>query len=139
MLFRKLKEPPDNLSSFLLPFFSFCLLFSFLLVSFSYSLSLLFYFFSLLLSLPLLSPFFFYFIGLTSSLSAKRHEVYPHYWNTQLFVPIRSSTRYSRMIIIRLYVNKIRVTTSMSSIIIPCSSRFTSNGNASEREIKLRW
>ena len=34
------------------------------------------------------------------------------------------------MIITRLYVNKIRVTTSMSSIIIPCSSScFTSNGN----------
>lgn len=56
VLFRKLKEP-DNLSSFLFPFFSFCLLFSFFF-SFLF-LILVFLSSSTFFLFPYLSPFFF--------------------------------------------------------------------------------
>lgn len=109
--------------------------------------SLFFYFFSLPLSLPLLFSFFLLLLFYRTHLFLFRPRdtrFIPTTYNALEHPTLRSnllewSTRYSRIIITRLYVNKIRVTTSMSSIIIPCSSRFTSNGNASEREIKLRW
>lgn len=114
---------------------------SFFLFSFF---SLLLLFFSSLISPP---SFFFLLLFYRTHLSLFRPRdtrFTPTTYNALEHPTLRSnllewSTRYSRIIITRLYVNKIRVTTSMSSIIIPCSSRFTSNGNASEREIKLRW